>query len=83
MILKISMIATVDIVSAAADHLLKRDFSSKAVHELLGERDASMDEVTKILGGKIGKPDLHYVQFSAEDEKKGLMDFGMSEDASD
>ena len=81
--LKISMIATKDIASAAADHLLKRDFSGKAVHELLGERDVSMEEVTKVLGERIGNPDLHYVQFSPEDEKKGLMDFGMSDDASD
>ena len=69
--------------SAAADHLLKRNFSGKAVHELLVERDVSMEEVTKVLGEKIGMPDLHFVQFSPEDEKKGLMDFGMSDDASD
>ena len=81
--IKISMIATKDIAPVAAEHLLKRDFSGKAVHELLGERDVSMNEVTKVLGEKIGKPDLEYVQFSAEQEKKGLMDFGMSDDASD
>lgn len=81
--LKISMIATKDIAQAAADHLLDRDYSGKTVHELLGERDVSMDEVAKVLGEKIGKPELRYVQFSPEDEKKGLMDIGMSEDASD
>lgn len=81
--IKISMIATKDIASVAAEHLLKRDFSGKAVHELLGERDVSMKEVTKVFGKKIGKPDLPYVQFSPEEEKKGLMDFGLSDDASD
>ncbi len=81
--LKISMIATKDIAAAAADHLQKRDFSGKFVHELHGERDVSMEEVAKVLSEKIGKPELHYVQFSPEEEKKGLMDFGMSEDASD
>ncbi len=81
--IKISMIATKDIASVAAQHLLKKDFSGKAVHELLGERDVSMNEVTKILGQKIGKQDLRYVQFSPEEEKKGLMDFGLSDDASD
>jgi uncharacterized protein YbjT (DUF2867 family) len=81
--MKISMIATKDIAPVAAEHLLKRDFSGKAVHELLGERDVSMEEVTKVLGKKIGKPDLQYVQFSPKDEKKGLMDFGLSDDASD
>lgn len=81
--IKISMIATKDIASVAAEHLLKRDFSRKAVHELLGERDVSMEEVTKVFGKKIGKPDLRYVQFSPEEEKKGLRDFGLSDDASD
>ena len=80
---KFAMIATKDIASVAAEHLLKRDFSGKTVHELLGERDISMAEVTKVFGEKIGKPDLEYVQFSAEDEKKGMMDFGLSDDASD
>ena len=81
--IKFAMIATKDIALVAADHLLKRDFSGKTVHELLGEHDLSMNEVTEVFGEKIGKPDLRYVQFSAEDEKKGMMDFGLSEDASD
>ena len=80
---KLAMIATKDIALVAADHLVNRDYSGKAVHELLGERDVSMNEVTRIIGEKIGKPDLRYVQFSPEDEKKGMMDFGLSDDASD
>ncbi len=70
---KMPMIATKDIAPAAAEHLRKKDFSGKATHELLGERDVTMNEVTKVFGEKIGKPDLGYVQFSPEDEKKGLM----------
>ena len=80
---KFAMIATKDIAPIAADHLLKRDFSGKTVHELLGERDVSMDEVTKVFGEKIDKPDLGYVQFSVEDAKKGMRDFGLSDDVSD
>jgi uncharacterized protein YbjT (DUF2867 family) len=80
---KFPMVATKDIAPVAAEHLLKRDFSGKAAHELLGERDVTMNEVTKVLGKKIDKPDLGYVQFSPEDEKKGLMDCGLSDDASD
>jgi len=80
---KFAMIATKDIAPVAADHLIKRDFSGKTVHELLGERDVSMNELTKVFGEKIGKPDLEYMQFSAEDAKKGMMDFGMSADVSD
>jgi len=80
---KFAMIATKDIAPVAADHLVKKDFSGKAVHALLGERDISMHEATKIFGEKIGKPDLQYVQFSAEDAKRGMMDSGMSADVSD
>ena len=80
---KFSMIATKDIAPVAADYLIKRDFSGKSVHELLGERDVSLEEVTKIFGKKIGKPDLNYVQFSPEDAKKGMMDSGLSDDVSD
>lgn len=80
---KFSMIATKDIAPVAADHLIKRDFSGKSVQELLGERDISLEEVTRIFGEKIGKPDLKFVHFSAEDAKKGMMDYGMSDDVSD
>lgn len=72
---KFPMVATKDIASVAAEHLLKRDFSGKTSHESLGERDVTMNEVTKIFGEKIGKPGLYYAQFSPEEEKKGLIDF--------
>ena len=81
--LKISMIATKDIAPVAAEHLMKKDFSGKAVHELLGERDVSMNEVSKVLGEKIGNPGVQYVRFSQEEEKKGLMEYGLSDDVSD
>ncbi len=78
-----AMIAAKDIALVASEHLIKRDFSGKSVHELLGERDVSMEEVTKIFGEKIGKPDLNYVQLSPEDAKRGMMDSGLSDDVSD
>jgi hypothetical protein len=80
---KFAMIAGKDIAPVAAEHLINKDFSGKSSRELLGERDVSMAEACKILGEKIGKPDLNYVQFSPQDAKKGMLDFGMSEDASD
>ena len=79
---KFAMVATKDIAAVAANHLLKKDFSGKSVHELLGERDLSMLEVTKVFGAKVGKPDLKYMEFSAEDAKKAMMDMGMSDDSS-
>jgi hypothetical protein len=50
-----------------ADHLVKRTFSGKSVKALLGQRDLTMDEAARIIGRKIGKPDLKYVTFSYDD----------------
>ena len=78
-----AMIATKDIAAVAAEHLVKRDFSGKAVRELLGERDVSMNEAAQVFGAKIGKPDLKYVRFPPEDAKKAMMDLDFSADVSD
>lgn len=80
--LKFSMIATKDIAKAAAEHLVKRDFSGKSMRDLLGERDISMNQATEIIGKKIGKPDLKYVEFSYDDTEKGLIGAGLSPNVS-
>lgn len=79
---RFAMIATQDIAEVASEYLIQKNFSGTSVRELLGERDVSMEEVADIFGEAISIPDLKYVQFSAEEEKKGLMDYGMSEDYS-
>jgi uncharacterized protein YbjT (DUF2867 family) len=78
--LQIPMIATRDIAAVAAQHLEKRDFTGKHVVELLGQRDLSMDEAAAIIGRKIDRPDLKYVQFSHEDTQKALAGMGFSAD---
>jgi len=80
--LKFAMIATSDIASCVAERLVKRDFAGKTVQDLLGERDLSLSEAVAIIGRRIGKPDLKYVQFLYEDAAKGMMEMGISEDAS-
>jgi uncharacterized protein YbjT (DUF2867 family) len=78
--MKIPMIATQDIARFAAERLLKKDFSGMTVKDLLGQRDVSMNEAAEIIGKKIDKPDLKYVQFSYEDTEKALVDMGFSAD---
>jgi uncharacterized protein YbjT (DUF2867 family) len=78
--LLISMIATRDIGFHAAERLLTLDFQRKSVQYLLGPRDLTMTEATKILGRAIGKPDLQYVQFSYEDAENGIVQAGISRD---
>jgi uncharacterized protein YbjT (DUF2867 family) len=77
---KFPMIATQDIAVEAANYLIKRDFKGHEVKELLGQRDLSMGEVTRILGQAIGKPDLKYVQFPYPDAEKAMVSMGLSPD---
>jgi hypothetical protein len=49
------------------------------VRELFGPRDLSMAEVTTILGSRIGKPDLKYVQFPDQGFIEGMKSAGFSE----
>jgi uncharacterized protein YbjT (DUF2867 family) len=77
--LAIPMVATRDIADAAAKALKARDWRGMVVRELLGPRDISYPEATRILGEKIGKPNLQYVQFSYDDQAKALVQAGLSE----
>jgi uncharacterized protein YbjT (DUF2867 family) len=76
--LKLPMIATPDVGAYAAQRLLDLDFSGKQTRELLGERDLSMTEATAAIARGIGKPDLHYVQFSYDQVQQSLTQLGFS-----
>jgi uncharacterized protein YbjT (DUF2867 family) len=78
--LTMGIIATVDIGMVAADKLANLNFQGRSVRYLLGPRDYTMAEVSRILGKAIGKPDLPYVQFPYEDALQGMMQAGISED---
>jgi uncharacterized protein YbjT (DUF2867 family) len=77
--LAIPMVAARDIAGAAANALKARDWKGVVVRELLGPRDISYSEATRILGEKIGKPNLPYVQFSYDDQVRALVQAGLSE----
>src|SRR6185369_354905 len=77
-----AMIATKDIAARVAGHLVKRDFNGKAIKDLLGQRDLSLEEAIGVIGYWIGWHDLKYVQFPYDEAAKGLVAAGMSPDAS-
>lgn len=77
--LKVPMIATRDIGTAAADALLHPTASGKQTRELLGQRDLSYTEVAAVLGNAIGKPDLKYVQLDDEQARGAMVQMGMSD----
>ena len=77
--LKLPMIATRDIGMAAAEALLKLDFSDRQTRELLGQRDIDMTEASAIIGKAIDKPDLQYVPISEEQFQTALIQLGLSQ----
>ena len=81
--LKVPMIAASDIGAAAADLLLKLDFTGREARELLGQRDVSYQEVASIIGNAIGKRGLGYLQFPPAQLKPALMQMGMSANMAD
>jgi uncharacterized protein YbjT (DUF2867 family) len=76
--LALPLIATRDIGNAAAEALLKLDFNGKHTRELQGPRDVTYNDVAKIVGAAIGKPDLKYMQMPAAQLKPALTQMGMS-----
>lgn len=77
----IPMVATKDIAEEAARLLLAKTLSGHTVRYLLGPRDLTMTEATRILGRAIGKPDLRYIQFPEGEARKAMSGMGMSDSA--
>jgi uncharacterized protein YbjT (DUF2867 family) len=75
------MIATQDIAEVTAHLFVDGKFNGHVVRYLLGPRDLTMNEATRILGEAIGKPGLRYVQFPEEDARKTMAAAGMSASA--
>jgi len=81
--LKVAMIATQDIGAAAAEALLKLDFTGKEARELLGQRDLNYQEAASIIGKAIGRPELPYMNLPPAQLKPALTQMGMSSNMAD
>ncbi len=81
--LKLPTIATRDIGAAAADRLLRLDFTGQHTAELLGERDITMSEVAGIAGRAIGKADLAYMQLPNDQVLGAMIQMGMSKNTAE
>jgi len=77
--LEIPKVATRDIAHAAVQALLATDWNGTTVCEVIGPRDLSYREATRILGERLGKPDLAYVQLPDADMAGALVGAGLSE----
>lgn len=74
----IPMVAVEDIAARAAHLLVEGGIPEGGFLELLGPRDVTMAEATRILGDAIGRPGLKYVQFTEEEARKEMSGMGMS-----
>lgn len=76
--LPLPMIVTRDIGAAAAELLLKPDFTGKQPRELLGQRDVTYAQIAPIIGNAIGKPGLKYSKLPALVLRPALKQMGLS-----
>jgi uncharacterized protein YbjT (DUF2867 family) len=74
----IPMVAVEDIAARAAHLLVEGGIPEGGFLELLGPRDVTMAEATRILGDAIGRSGLKYVQFTEEEARKEMSGMGMS-----
>jgi len=72
------MIATRDIGVAASEALLRLDFEGQKTQELLGPRDVTYAEATRIIGRAIGKPAVAYIQLPDEQVIQAMTGMGIS-----
>jgi uncharacterized protein YbjT (DUF2867 family) len=72
------MVAARDVGARAAALLTGVPFHEPRVREILGARDYTMAEATKILGSAIGHPELTYVQVSYDDARRHMLGGGLS-----
>jgi uncharacterized protein YbjT (DUF2867 family) len=80
--IRFPMVATKDIAAVAAKHLLELSFKGNVIEYVLGPKEYSYNEITKIVGKKIGMPDLKYTQFPYDQAVSGMVSSGYcSEDA--
>jgi uncharacterized protein YbjT (DUF2867 family) len=71
-------IATEDVGAAAAERLLKLDFSGHETKELHGQRDITYTEAATVIGKAIGKPGLQYMQMPGNEFVGVITSMGLS-----
>jgi uncharacterized protein YbjT (DUF2867 family) len=74
------MVASRDVAAVAAAALVARDWHGVVVREVLGPRDLTHAEAAAIIGRRIGRPDLAYVQVPYDDMEAVLTGAGFSPD---
>ncbi len=72
---KLVMVSPLDIAAAAAEELTKTNAQNKIRYIASDER--TCNEVAKLIGEAIGKPDLQWLTFTDEQVRKNTLEHGM------
>lgn len=75
----LALVYTADIAKVATQHLLDLDFSGFSYEFIAGPDFLNPAEITAIVGKAIGKPELPYIEFPADQGKAGMMQAGLPE----
>jgi uncharacterized protein YbjT (DUF2867 family) len=78
----IPMVHPTDIATVAAKELLKLDFKGKSIRYIAGD-EPDTNEIAKVLGNAIGKPELPWVKFKDEDTLSGMLQAGLSQEVAE
>ena len=68
-----------DIAAAAFEELATLDFTGKNIRYVVSD-ERSTDDIAKVLGEAIGKPDLKWIRFKDEDTFNGMLQAGLTRD---
>jgi uncharacterized protein YbjT (DUF2867 family) len=77
--LKIVLAAPEDIAEIASQELMQLNFGGHGIRYIASDERTS-DEIAKVFGNAIGKPDLKWVVFSDADAIKGMIGAGLPEE---
>lgn len=73
------VVATKDIAEVAANRLAVLNKKGHAMEYVLGQRDLSYADITRVLGKALNRTDLQYVQFSRDETAMAMMQMGVSQ----
>ncbi|HEX4374106.1 MAG TPA: NAD(P)H-binding protein [Puia sp.] len=77
--LKLVLASPDDIAEIAAQELTQLNFSGHSIRYIASDERTS-DDIAKVFGNAIGKPDLKWVVFSDADALKGMLGAGLPEE---
>jgi len=78
----LALVHTDDIAEVASKALLNLDFTGHSIQYIVSD-ERSTDEIAKVLGASIGKPEIPWVVLSDEQQLEGMLGAGIQQEIAD